>query len=101
VEYLSSARVTCEIHNAPLTERREHEKTKCLDPSHVKVSWNLQDLVMLEAKLRNPIMKKAFLISRQTSLAGVHHWQTQLRRQTTASGDTSTAGNFLCLSTFK
>jgi hypothetical protein len=46
-------------------------------------------------------MKKAFLISRQTSLAGVHHWQTRFRRQTTASGNTSTGGNFLCLSMFK
>jgi hypothetical protein len=46
-------------------------------------------------------MKKAFLISRQTSLAKVHHWQIQFRRQTTVSGDTSTGGNFSCLSTFK
>ncbi|XP_062151748.1 uncharacterized protein LOC133860105 isoform X2 [Alnus glutinosa] len=74
----------------PLTERGKHEETECLDPSHVKVSWNLQDLVMLEAELRNPIMKKAFLISCQTSLVGMHHWQTRFRRQTTASGDTST-----------
>jgi hypothetical protein len=101
VKYLSSAKVTCEIHNAPLTERGEHEETEGLDPLHVKVSWNLQDLVMLEAESRNPIMKKAFIISRQTSLAGVHHWQTWFWWQTTASGDTSTGGNFSCLSTFK
>jgi len=101
VEYLSSVRVTCEIHNAPLTERGEHEEIECLDPSHVKVSLNLQYLVMLEVESRNLIMKKTFLISCQTSLARVHHWQTWFRRQTIASGDTSTRGNFLCLSTFK
>jgi hypothetical protein len=58
----------------PLTKRGEHEETECLDPSHVKVSWNPQDLVMLEAESRNPIMKKAFLISCQTSVAEVRHW---------------------------
>jgi hypothetical protein len=90
----------CRDPQEPLMERGEHDETECLDPSHVKVSWNLQDLVMQEAESRNPIMKKIFIISHQTSLAGMHHRQTQFRRQTTAAGDTSTGGNFLCLFTF-
>ena len=90
----------CRDPQEPLMERGQHDETECLDPSHVKVSWNLQDLVMQEAESRNPIMKKTFLISHQTSLAGMHHQQTQFRRQTSAAGDTSTGGNFLCLFTF-
>lgn len=90
----------CRDPQEPLMERGEHDETECLDPSHVKVSWNLQDLVMQEAESKNPIMKKTFLISHQTYLAGMHHRQTQFRRQTTAAGVTSTGGNFLCLSTF-
>ncbi|KAF5456940.1 hypothetical protein F2P56_021088 [Juglans regia] len=88
-----------ENEQEPLVGSGGHDKTfdvsnpaKYIDLSHVEASSTLQDLVLLGAELRDPIVKKTLLMSHATTGAEIHCRETEFWMQITSARDNSTKG---------